>query len=93
MSLDMLVYIVYQLICTDFPLCILLNHLIALFVHLHTAYLSVHLATGGSFHSIAFPSPVHVFVVTFSFPVHLHLSAMVQLTPLVIILSSCVRFV
>ena len=66
------VYIVHQLVCNDFPLCILLNHLIALFVHLHAGYLS---ATGGSFHSIAFSS--HVFIVTFTFPVHLHLSAMV----------------
>ena len=44
----------------------------SLFVHLHAAYLSVCLVTGGSFHSIAFSS--HVFIVTFTFPIHLHLS-------------------
>ena len=78
----------YQLVCNNFHLCILLNHLIALFVHLHAAYLSVYFVTwwffslnsllfplyilrhGGSFHSIAFSS--HVFVITFTFPVHLH---------------------
>ena len=95
MSLGMLVYVVYQLVCSDFPLCILLNHFIALFVQLHAAYLSVHLATGGSFHSIAFSSRAcfccHL-CISCSY-ISISLSVVVQLTPLVIILSSCVLFV
>ena len=90
----MLVYVVYQLVCSDFPLCILLNHFIALFVQLHAAYLSVHLATGGSIHSIAFSSPCMFLLSPLHFLyISISLSVVVQLTPLVIILSSCVLFV
>ena len=39
----------YQL--DDFHLCMLLNHLIALFAYLHTAYLNVHLVTSAGFFS------------------------------------------
>ena len=60
----------YQLVCNDFQLCTLLNHLITLFVHHMLHHLSVYFVTCGSFHSMAFSS--YVFVVTFTSPVHLH---------------------
>ena len=62
------VYIVYQLVCNDYPLCILLNNLIALFVHLHVAYLSVYLVTGVFFFSLnsyLFP-PFHFLYISIS---------------------------